>query len=177
MSKVYRGILSCTQNTFSMLLNSVYNVTALITNCHKITNCDGRVFPIVAISDCRNLGGFKTQLFRLMPKVLGVHNGLFAEAYLGNSFRSLYSIYIHTCVYTGQIMPKYAKTQLLIFMPKVYRATLSNTQKPFSVWWDLIFHLLALITNCDKITNSDGWVSWYVAICDWSSLWGLKHNF
>ena len=35
LSKVIMGTLPSTQNTFSMLLDSVYAVTALITNCHK----------------------------------------------------------------------------------------------------------------------------------------------
>ena len=56
MSKVDMGILPSTPNTFSMLLDSVCAVTAMITKCDKSQNATARIpelsqFVTVAFCD------------------------------------------------------------------------------------------------------------------------------
>ena len=56
MSKVNMGTLPCTQNTFSVLLDSVCAVTAMITKCDKSQNARARIpelsqFVTVAFCD------------------------------------------------------------------------------------------------------------------------------
>ena len=56
MSKVNMGTLPCTQNTFSVLLDSVCAVTAMITKCDKSQNATARIpelsqFVTVAFCD------------------------------------------------------------------------------------------------------------------------------
>ena len=56
VSKVNLGILPSTQNTFSVLLDSVWAVTAMITKCDKSQNATARIpelsqFVTVAFCD------------------------------------------------------------------------------------------------------------------------------
>ena len=66
MSKVNLGTLPSTQDTFSVLLDSVCAVRAMIYKLRQITKCDGKDSWIVAFCDCRILWRFKMQLLRFM---------------------------------------------------------------------------------------------------------------
>ena len=95
----------------------------------------------------------------------------FQEGCLGTSFMDIITdihthrhiyIYIYSYIYTSKITPKWAKTQLIIFISKVNR----GTQNMFYVLLVLIYLVIALTRNCDKITNYVGRFSGFVAICD-----------
>ena len=79
--------------------------------------------------------------------------------------------------YIWQIIRKWVKTQSLRFLSKVNLGTLPSTQNTFSMLFDSVCAVTALITNCDKsqiatagIPELSQFVT--VAICD-----GSKHNF
>ena len=79
--------------------------------------------------------------------------------------------------YIWQIIRKWVKTQSLRFLSKINLGTLPSTQNTFSMLFDSVCTVTALITNCDKsqiatagIPELSQFVT--VAICD-----GSKHNF
>ena len=145
----------------------------------QITNCNGSV----AMCDCPNLWRFKTQFHRLMSIVPGavlpssekqvhIDSRPFQVSFLGTSYRVIITD-IHTKRWTSEITPESANMKLFIFMSKVKMGTLPFTQNKFSVLFESICHVKALITNCNKsqiATIVSQFVT--VAICD-----GSKYNF
>ena len=57
---------------------------------------------------------------------------------------------------------------------KMQWGNLSSTQNTPSVCLNSIYHAMALIMNCDKITNSDVRVARFVAIFYCRNLWGFE---
>ena len=173
MSKVYKGILPSTQNTFSVWLDSIYQGMALMTNYDKITNCDGGVFWFAALCDCRNLWGFKTQLLRLMSKVLVVYTskylkhihtvtGPFAEGFLSTFF-----CHYNSYTYTHTFMPNNAKldkNSTSHIHDKSVQGYSAGRIEHVSVWLDSLYHSMALITNCDKSKNSTAAICYLIHI-------------
>ena len=126
MSKVNLGTLPSTQNTFSVLLDSVCAVTA------SITNCDGKDSWIVAICD-----GSKQKFSNRFHSNRGytpncrkhvhVNIGPYKEGFLGTSIMGFITdIYTHKQIYQWN-NTKMGKIQLFIFMSKVNLGTLPST--------------------------------------------------
>ena len=183
MSKMNLGTLPSTQNTFSVLLDSVYAVMALITNCDKSQIATARIpglsqFVTVAICD-GSKHNFSDRFHGnrgYTPKCRKhIHNniGPFQEGFLGTSIMSFITDkHTHKHIYQWN-NTKRVKIQLFIFMSKVNMSTLPSTQNTFSVLFDSVCAVTALITNCDKsqiATVVSQFVT--VVICD-----GSKYNF
>ena len=180
--KSYMGTLPSTQNTFSVLLDSVCAVTAMITKC------DGKDSWIVANCDCRILWQFKMQLLRFMSVV---QEGILLST--GNMYTStsdtinkvsfvnrlwaLYLIYIHTNRNNSEITPKWAKMKLFIFMSKVNMGTLPITQNTFSVLLDSVCAVTAMITKCDKSQNATARIPELSQFVTVAFCYGSKCNF
>ena len=160
MSKVNLGTLPSIQNTFSVLLNSVCAVTALITKCDKSQIATARIpelsqFVTVAICDGSKYN-FSDRFHSnrgYTPKCrkhVHIKIGPFQEGFLGTSIMSFITEkHTHKHIYQW-ITPKWAKIQLFMFMSKVNLGTLPCTQNTFSVLLDSVCAVTALITNCDK---------------------------
>ena len=187
MSQVNLGTLPSTQNTFSMLLDSVCAVMAMITKCDKSQNATARIpelsqFVTVAFCDgskcnfsdrfhsnrgytskCRIMFTSKLDPFK---KFSWVHR-----------LWALQLIYTHTNIYTSEITPKWAKMQFFIFMSKVNMGTLPSTQNLFSVLLNSVCVVKAMITKREKSQNATARIPELsqfvtVAFCD-----GSKCNF
>ena len=161
MSKVNLGTLPSTQNMFSVLLDSVCAVTALITHCDKSQIATARIlelsqFVTVAICDGseHNFSDILHSNRGYSPKCrkhVHIKIGPFQEGLLGTSIMGFI---------------------VFIFMSKVNMGTLPSTQNTFAVLLDSVCAITALITNCDKsqiATVVSQFVT--VAICD-----GSKYN-
>ena len=90
---------------------------------------------------------------------------------------ALLLIYMHPIIYNSEIIPKWAKMKLFIFMSKANMGTLPNTQNTFSVLLDSVWAVTAMITKCDKSQNATARIPELaqfvtVAFCD-----GSKCNF
>ena len=178
MSKVNLGTLPSTQKTFSVLLDSVCAVTALITNCDKsqIATMVSQ-FVIVAICDGskHNFSDrFHSNRGYTLKCIKHVHIkiGPFQEGFLGTSIMGFITdIHTHKQIYQWNNTKLGKKTTFHIHVKNV--GTLPSTLNTFSVLLDSVCAVTALITNCDKSQISTI-VSQFVtvAICDDS-----KHNF
>ena len=171
MSKVNVGTLPSTLNTFSVLLDSVCAVTALITNCDKsqtatvvsqfvtVAICDGSKQNF---SDWCQYCLWYTSKYR---KHVHIDFGPFQGVFLGTSIMDIITD-IHANIYTSEITPKWAEMQFFIFMPKMNMGNSPKyTEHVFSVIGlnkprQGLDHKLQQITNCDDS----------VAICDCCNL-------
>ena len=157
------GTLPSTQNTFSMLFDSVCAVTALITNCDKSQIATAGIpelsqFMTVAICDgskhnCSDRFHSNRGCTPKCRKHVHIKIGPFQEGSLGT------------------------KIQLFIFMSKLSLGTLPSTQNTFSVLLDSVCAVTAMITKCDKSQNATARIPELsqfvtVAFCD-----GSKYNF
>ena len=145
------GTLPSTQNTFSMLFDSVCAVKALITNCDKSQ---------IATAGIPELSQFVTVAICDGSK----HN-------CSDRFHS-----DRGCTPKCR-KQKSAKIQLFIFMSKLNLGTLPSTQNTFSVLLDSVCAVTAMITKCDKSQNATARIPELsqfvtVAFCD-----GSKCNF
>ena len=154
MSKVNMGILPSTQNTISVLLDSVCAVTALITNCDKsqIATVVSQ-FVTVAICDGSNTT-FQIDVNcarRYTPKCrkdVHINIGPYQEGFPCTSIMGFITD-INTNRCTSEITPESANMKLFIFMSKVNMGTLPSTHNTFSVLLKSVCHVTALLTNCD----------------------------
>ena len=148
MSKVNLGTLTSTQNTFSVLLDSVCAVTALITNWDKSQIATAGIpelsqFVTLAICD-GSKHNFSDRFHSnrgYTPKCrkhVYILIGLFQEGFLFASFMNLIT-HIHKNRYTIQKTPKWAKMQFFIFMSKVNLG--QSTQNTFLVLLESICHI------------------------------------
>ena len=183
MSKVNLGTLPSTQNTFSVLLDSVCVVTVLITNCDKsqIATIVSQFVTVAICDGSKHNFSDRSQSNRgYTPKCIKhvhIKIGPFQEGFLGTSIMGFITdIHNHKQIYQRN-NTKMGKIQLFIFMSKVNLGTLPSTQNTFSVLLDSVCAVTALITNCDKsqiatvrILELSQFVT--IAICD-----GSKHNF
>ena len=159
------GTFPSTQNTFSVLLDSVCAVTAMITKCDKSQNATARIpelsqFVTVAFCDSsnctsqihvRSARGYTPQY----RKHIHIDVGHYQQGFLCKSIMGFITdIYIHTNRYNSEIMPKWAKMKLFIFMSKVNMGILPSTQNTFSVLLDSVCAVTAMITKCDKSQNA-----------------------
>ena len=135
MSKVNMRTLPSTKNTFSVLLDSVCAVTALITNCEK-SQIATMVSQIVTVAICdgskhnfadrfHNNQGYTPKCI----KHVHIKIGLFQEGFLGTSIKGFITdIHTHKQIYQWN-NTKWVKIQLFIFMSKKNLGTLPSTQK------------------------------------------------
>ena len=169
MSKMNMGTLPGTQNTFSVLLDSVCAVKALITNCDK-----SQIATVVTVQNTTSQIDVNSALWYTTKYRKHVHIdfGPFQWVFLGTSIMDIITD-IHANIYSSEITTKWAEMQLFIFMSKMNMGVLLSTQNTFSVLLDSICHVNALITNCVK-SQIATLVSQFVtvAICD-----GSKYNF
>ena len=187
MSKVNLGTLPSTQNTFSVLLDPICAVTAMITKCKKSQNATARIpelsqFVIVAFCDgskhnfsdrFHSNRGYTPQC----RKHVHINIGPFQEGFLGTSIISCITDIHRQNRYNSEITPKWAKMKLFIFMSKVIPGFLPSTQNTFSVLLDSVIAVTAMITKCDKSQNATARIPEMsqfvtVAFCD-----GSKCNF
>ena len=179
MTKVNMSTLPSTQNTFSVLLDSICHGTVLITNCDKSQIATARITDLSQFFDCRNSKIDFNSTRGCTPKYRKqVHIDIrpFQGGFLGASFMDIITD-IHVNIYTSEITSKWAKMQLFVFVSKVIMGTIPSAQNTLSVLLDSVCHVTALITNCDKsqiatagIPDLSQFVT--VAICD-----GSIYNF
>ena len=190
MSKVNLGTLPSTQNTFSVLLDSVCAQFVPSRPWSQIAT--NRKLRRQGFLNCRNLWLLQFVTVQNTTSQIYINStpgytpkyrkhvyiliGRFQECFLFASFMDLITD-IPKNRYTIQKTPKLAKMQFFIFMSKVNLGTLSSTQNAFSGLLKSICHIKDLITNCDKSQIATAgipelWQFVTVAICD-----GSKHNF
>ena len=157
MSKVNMGPLPCTQNTFSVLLDSVCAVTAMITKCDKSQNATARIpelsqFVTVAFCDGseHNFADILYSNRGYSPKCrkhVHIKIGPFQEGLLGTSIMGFINdIHTHKQIYQLN-NTKMDKIQLFIFMSKANLGTLPSTQNTFSVLFDSVCARSQIATN------------------------------
>ena len=187
LSKVNLGTLPCTQNTFSMLFDSVCAVTALITNCDKSQIATAMLpelsqFVTVAICDgskhnCSDRFHSNRGCPPKCRKHVHIKIGPFQEGFLGTSIMSFITDkHTHKHIYQWN-NTKMGKRKFFVFMSKVNLGTLPSTQNTFSVLLDSVCAVTAMITKCDKSQNATARIPELsqfvtVAFCD-----GSKCNF
>ena len=180
MSKVNLGTLPSTQNTFSVLLDSVCAVTALITNCDQSQIATAGIpelsqFVTVAICDGSKLN-FSDRFYRnrgYTPKCrkhVHINIGPFQEGFLGTSIMSFITDkHTHKHIYQWYNTKMGKNTTFHIHFKSEPRYSPKDPEHVFSVvrlslrrhGFD---HKLRQITNCDG----------GIAICDCRNLWRFK---
>ena len=109
------------------------------------------------------------------PHMSHVFYNHWLDAIASSYFYAIYvQILLHFILYMLLYCISLCVSQDHIEKQLCYINTLSSTQYMFSVLLVSIYHAIAFITNCDKITNCYGTVSLFVAICDCSNLWRVK---
>ena len=177
------GTLPSTQNTFSVLLDSVCAVTAMITKCDKSQNATARIpelsqFVTVAFCD-GSKHNFSDRFHSnrgCTPKCkkhVHIKIGPFQQGFLGTSIMSFITdkhTHKHIYQWNNTTMGKNT-TVLFIFMSKVNLGSLPSTQNTFSVFLDSFCAVTAMITKCDshklrQFRNPCRRILWFVAFCD-----------
>ena len=174
------GTLPSTQNTFSVLLDSVCAVTALITNCDKsqIATVVSQ-FLTVAICDSskHNFSDWFHSNRGYTPncrKHVHINIGPFQEGFLGTWIMGfLTDIHTHKQIYQWNNTKMDENTTFHIPVKSEPGYSTKYSEHVFSVialslCRDSFDHKLRQITNCD------GWDSWIVANCDCRNLWWFK---
>ena len=184
MWKVNLGTLPSTQNTFSVLLDSVCAVTAMITKCDKSQNATARIpelsqFVTVAFCDdskhnCLDRFHSNRGCTPKCRKHVHIKIGPFQQGFLGTSIMSFITdkhTHKHIYQWNNTKMGKNATFHIDVksepgFSPKY-------TEHVFSVIGLSVCrqghdHKLRQITKCD------GKDSWIVAFCDCRILWRFK---
>ena len=184
MSKVNLGIFPNTQNTFSVLLDSVCAVTALITNCDKSQIATAGIpelsqFVTVAICD-----GWKHNFSDRFHSNRGytpkwrkhvhINNAPFQEGFLCPSIMSFVTDkHTHEHIYQWNNTKICKNTMLHIHVKSEPRYSPKYPEHDVSVTGlSLCRH--GLDHKLRQITNCDGRDYWIVAICDCRNLWRLK---
>ena len=178
------GTLPSTQNTFSVLLDSVCAVTALITNCDKSKIATAGIpelsqFLTVAICDgskhnfsdrFHSNRGYTSKC----RKHVHIKIGPFQEGFLGTSIMGFITvIHTHKHIYQSNNtkMSKNAIFHIDVKSEPGYSP--KYPEHVFSVIW-LSSCRHGLDHKLRQITNYDGKDSWIVAICDCRNLWVFK---
>ena len=179
MSKVNLCTLPSTQNTFSVLLDSVCAVTASITNCAK-SQIATMVSQFVTVAICdgskhnfsdrfHSYRGYTTKCI----KHVHIKIGPFQEGFLGTSITGFITdIHTHKQIYRWNNTKMGKNTTFQIHVKSEHGYSPKYPEHVFSVielslWRHGLDHKLRQVTNCD-----DGVEISTVAICD-----GSKHNF
>ena len=184
ISKVNLGTLPSTQNTFSVLLDSVCAVTAMITKCDKSQNATARIpelsqFVTVAFCDGSkpNFSDRFHSSRAYTPKCrkhVHINIGPFQEGFLGASIMSfITNIHTHKHIYQWN-NTKMGKN--LIFHIHVKSEPGYSPKYPKHV-----FNVIGLSLcrhghdhKMRQITKCDGTDSRIVAMCDCRVLWRFK---
>ena len=176
MSKVNMGTLPSTQNTFSVLLDSVFAVTALITNCDK-SQIVTVVSQFVTVAICDGSKHNFSDRFHsnrgYTPKCrkhVHIKIGPFQEGFLGTSIMGFITdIHTHKQIYQWNKtkMGKNATFHIHVksepgYSPKYPEHVFSVIR--LSLCRHGFDHKLRQITNCHGS----------VAICDCRNLWRFK---
>ena len=187
MSKVNLGTLPSTQNTFSVLLDSVCAVTALITKCDKSQNATARIpelsqFVTVAFCDgskhnCLDRFHSNRGCTPKCRKHVHIKIGPFQQGFQGTSIMSFITdkhTHKHIYQWNNAKMDKNETFHIDVKSEPGFSPKYPNT---FSVLLDSVCAVRAMITKCDKSQNATARipeVSHFVtvAFCD-----GSKWNF
>ena len=187
MSKVNLGALPSTQNTFSVFLDSVCAIAAMITKCDKSQNATARIpelsqFVTVAIcngSKCNFSDRFHSNL-GYTPKCrkhVHINIGPFQEGSLGTSIMSFTTdINTHKHIYQWN-NTKMCKNAIFHIHVKSERGYSPKYPEHFLVLLDSVCAVTAIITKCEKSQNATARIPELsqfvtVAFCD-----GSKCNF
>ena len=178
------GSLPSSQNTFSVLLDSVCAVTALITNCDKSQIATAGIpelsqFVTVAICDGskHNFSDIFYSNRGYTPKCrkhVHINIGPFQERFLGTSIMSFITdIHTHKQIYQWNNAKMGKNETFGIHVRSEHGYSPKYPEHVFSViglslWRHGHDHKMRQITKCD------GKDSWIVAICDWRILWRFK---
>ena len=164
MSKVNLGTLPNTQNTFSVLLDSVCAVTAMITKCDKSQNATARIpelsqFVTVAFCDgskCNFSDRFHSNLgyTPTCRKHVHINIGPFQEGSLGTSIMS-FTTDINTQKHIYQWNnTKMGKNAIFHIHVKSERGYSPKYPEHFLVLLDSVCAVTAMITKCEKSQNA-----------------------
>ena len=180
MSKVNLGTLPSTQNTISVLLDSVCVVTVLITNCDK-SQIATIVSQFVTVAICDgSKHNFSDRLHSnrgYTPKCIKhvhIKIGPFQEGFLGTSIMGFITdIHNHKQIYLWNNTKMGKNTTFHIHVKSEPGYSPKYPEHVFSViGLRLCRH--GLDHKLRQITNSDSKDSWIVAICDCRNLWWFK---
>ena len=174
------GTLPSTQNTFSVLLDSVCAVTALITNCDK-SQIATVVSQFVTVAICDGSKHSFSDRFHsnrgYTPKArkhVHIKIGPFLEGFLGTWIMGFITdMHTHKQIYhwNNTKMGKYTTFHIHVKSESGYSP--KYPEHIFSViGLSLCRH--GLDHKLRQITNCDGRDSWIVAICDCCNLWRFK---
>ena len=178
------GTLPSTQNTFSMLFDSVCAVTALITNCDKSQIATAGIpelsqFVTVAICDgskhnCSDRFHSNRGCTPKCRKHVHIKMGPFQEGFLGTSIMSFITDkHTHKYIYQWNNTKMGKNTTFHIHV---------KTEPGYSPKYpEHVFSVIGLSLcrhghdhKMRQITKCDGKDSWIVAICDCRILWRFK---
>ena len=184
MSKVNLGTLPSTQNTFSVLLDSVCAVTAMITKCDKSQNATARIPKLsqfVTVAFCDGSKHNFSDRFHCnrgctpnCRKHVHIKIGPIQQGFLGTSIMSFITDkHIHKHIYQWNNTKIGKNTTFHIHV---------KSEPGFSPKYpDNVFSVIGLILyrhghdhKMRQITKCDGKYSWIVAICDCRILWRFK---
>ena len=180
MSKMNMGTLPSTQNTFSVLLDSVLAVTALISNCDK-SQIATVVSQFVTVAICdgskHNFSDWFHSNRGYTPKCrkrVHIKIGSIQEGFLGTSIMGFVTdIHTHKQIYQWNNTKMGKNATLYIHVKSEPGYSPKYPEPVFSViGLSLCRH--GLDHKLRQITNYDGRDSWIVAICDCRNLWWFK---
>ena len=178
MSKMNMGTLPSTQNTFSVLLDSVCAVTALITNCDKSQIATAGIPELSQFVTVAICGGSKHNFSDRFHSNRGytpkcwkhVHINIrpFQECFLVTSIMGFITdTHTHKQIYQWNITKMGKNTTFHIHVKGEPGYSPKYQEHVFSViGLSLCRH--GLDHKLRQITNCDGRDSWIVAICDLS---------
>ena len=184
MSKVNLCTLPSTENTFSVLLDSVCAVTAMVTKCDKSQNATARIpelsqFVTVAFCD-GSKHNFSDRFHSnrgYTPKCrkhVHINIGAFQEGFQGTLMMSFTTdIHTHKHIYQWNNTKMGKNAIFHIYVKSEPGCSLKYPEHVFSVIGLSLCrhghdHKMRQITKCD------GKDSWIVAICDCRNLWRFK---
>ena len=184
MSKVNLGSLPSTQNTFSVSLDSVCAVTAMITKCDKSQNATARIpelsqFVTVAFCDgskhnCSDRFHSNRGCTPKCRKHVHIKIGPFQQGFLGTSIMSFITDkHTHKHIYKWNNTKMGKNTTFHIHVKSEPGFSPNYPEHVFSVI-GLILCRHGHDHKMRQITKCNGKDSWIVAICDCRILWRFK---